>query len=206
MMLRSAKVASQFVSALLVLVVSAEAFLLMAQKLPRANFSGTWVMEDVGRSQDLSGRDLIIERAPSNLSQMTLKISDDGNDLKVLRTFTIGDETREQNLEYHANGRGEANPSLGSPTRTLSTRTRWTRDHLVIRFDPFTASVSGRPVTGYREIEWRLTDDGTKLVETDTIRYQESTTIDSSVSASDLRQPSIVPPAVTVRRVFKKQS
>jgi hypothetical protein len=206
MTLRSAKPTSQFVAALLVLVVCGAAFLLMAQKLPRTNFSGTWVMEDVGRSQDLSGRDLIIERPSSNLSHMTLKIADDGNDIKVLRMFTIGGETREQNLEYHANGRGEANPTMGSPTRTFSTRTRWTRDHLLIRFDPFTASVAGRPVTGYREIEWRLTDDGTKLIETDTTRYQESSTIDSTVSASELRQPSIVPPAMTVRRVYKKQS
>jgi len=206
MILGSVKSTSQFVAALLVLAGCAAEFLVLPQKLPRPNLSGTWAMEDVGRSQDLSGRDLIIERTPSNLSQMTLKISDDGSDIKVLRTFTIADETLEQNLEYHTNGRGETNPTVGSRQRTFPTRTRWTRDHLVIRFDPFTASVSGRPVTAYREIEWRVTDDGTRLVETDTTRYQESNTIDSTVSASDLRQPLLVPPAMTVRRVYKKQS
>jgi len=176
-----------------------------AQKSARPNLNGTWVMETADRSNDLREKDFIIERTSPTPSQITLRISDDGNDIKVLRTFVIGAETEEQKLEYHTDGRGETNPSL-TTARSLVTRTRWKGDHLLIRFDQFTASVSGRPVTGYREIEWRLAEGGTKLIETDTTRYQESNLIDSSVSASDMRQPSIVPPSITVRRVYKKQA
>jgi hypothetical protein len=189
----------------LVVVFVCGGFGASAQKSARPNLSGTWVMETADRSHDLSEKDFIIERTSPTPSDITLKISDDGNDIKVLRTFVMGAETREQTLEYHTDGRGETNPAVASQ-RTLVTRTRWKRDHLLIRFDQFTASVSGRPVAGYREIEWRLVEGGTKLLETDTTRYQESNTIDSSVSASDMRQPSILPPSITVRRVYKKQS
>jgi hypothetical protein len=189
----------------LVVVFVCGAFVASAQTSARPNLSGTWVMETAGRSHDLREKDFIIERTSPTPSDITLKISDDGNDIKVLRTLVIGAETQEQTLEYHTNGRGETNPAL-TTSRTLATRTRWKGDHLLIRFDQFTASVSGRPIVGYREIEWRLAEGGTRLVETDTTRYQESNLIDSSVSASDMRQPSIVPPSVTVRRVYKKQA
>lgn len=189
----------------LLVVAWAAGFVASAQKSARPSFSGTWVMENADRSHDLSEKDFIIERPALAPTEITLKISDDGSDLKVLKTFVMGNEAREQMLEYHTDGRGETNPSITS-SRPVSTRTRWTRDHLLIRFDSFTASVSGRPLTGYRQIEWRLGDGGTKLVEIDTVRYQENNVIDSSISASDMRQPSILPPATTVRRVYKKQS
>lgn len=196
----------RFLVALVVLLLCGLGFGSLAQKAARPNFSGVWLVETADQSQDLSGKDLIIERTRPSFSDIRLKISDDGKDIKVLRTFVIADKTHEQNLEYHTDGRGESNPAVLIPNRTFPSHTRWARDHLVIRFDPFTASVGGRPVVGRREVEWRLTENGTKLVETDTIRYQESNTIDSTVSASDLRQPSIVPPAITERRVYKKQS
>jgi hypothetical protein len=191
--------------AALVLVVVCGGLVASAQQSTRPNLSGTWVMETAGRSHDLREKDFIIERTSPTPSDITLKISDDGNDIKVLRTFVVGPETQEQTLAYHTDGRGETNPAVATQ-RSLATRTRWKGDHLLIRFDQFTASVSGRPIAGYREIEWRLAEGGTKLIETDTTRYQESNLIDSSVSASDMRQPSIVPPAITVRRVYKKRS
>ena len=200
------KPSRRFFGALVVLVLCRIGFVVLAQKAARPNFSGVWLVESAGRSEDLSGKDLIIERTTPTFSDLRLKISDDGQDIKVLRTFVIADQSHEQNLEYHTDGRGESNPVMLIRKRTFPSHTRWTKDHLVIRFDAFTASVSGRPVVGRREIEWRLTDDGTKLVELDTIRYQESKVIDSTVSASDLRQPSIVPPAITERRVYRKQS
>jgi hypothetical protein len=160
-------------------------------------------METAGRSYDLREKDFIIERSSPTPTDITLKISDDGSEIKVLRTFVMGAETQEQTLEYHTDGRGETNPAVATQ-RSLATRTRWKGDRLLIRFDQFTVSVSGRPIAGYREIEWRLAEGGTKLIETDTTRYQENNLSDSSVSASDMRQPSIVPPAITVRRVYKK--
>jgi hypothetical protein len=187
----------------LVIVVVCGGFAASAQKSARPNLSGTWVMETAGRSYDLREKDFIIERTSPTPSDITLKISDDGSDIKVLRTFVMGAETQEQTLEYHTDGRGETNPALASQ-RSLATWTRWKGDRLLFRFDQFTASVAGRPIAGYREIEWRVAEGGTKLIETDTTRYQESNLSDSSVSASDMRQPSIVPPAITVRRVYKK--
>ena len=206
MTLLRSKFGRQSLAAIVIVIVCSVGLFASAQKAARPNFSGVWLVENAGRSEDLSGKDLIIVRTAPTFSDIRLKISDDGKDIKVLRTLVIGDQTREQNLEYHTDGRGESNPAMLIRSRNFPSHTRWARDHLVIRFDPFAASVSGRPLVGHREIEWRLTDDGTKLVETDTIRYQENTMIDSTVSASDLRQPSIVPPAITERREYKKQS
>ena len=163
-------------------------------------------METAGRSHDPSQKNLIIEKQRLEPSEMMLIISDDGRDIKVRREFMLGDEKRTQDLKYHTDGRGETNPSMRSSDRTFHTRTRWNRDRLVIKFDSFTATSSGRPLVGQREIEWRLVDRGTKIVETETTRYQENSMIDSSVSASDLRQFSIVPPTIKVRRVYKRIS
>ena len=195
-----------FVSALTVLVMCSASLVTFAQKSSRPDFSGVWEMKSTGRSQDPSRNDLIILQPTSNLTQITLTITDDGNHIKVRRVFTLGEETQEQSLEYHTDGRGEVNPTIGSHKRTFQTETRWTRGRLVIRFDPFPVSSSGRPLVAYRQIEWRFEDAGKKLVETDSTHYQESKTVDSSVSAADLRQFSIVPPRITVRRVYTKVS
>ena len=195
-----------FVSALMALVLCSVSFVTFAQKSSRPDLSGVWEMETAGRSQDLSQKDVIVTRPTSNLTQITLTITDDGNNVKARRVFTLGDETQEQSLEYHTDGRGEANPTIGSRKRTFHTATRWTHGRLVIRFDPLPVSGFGRPLVAYREIEWRIEDGGKKLVETDSTHYQESKTVDSSVSAADLRQFSIVPPRITVRRVYKKTS
>jgi hypothetical protein len=177
-----------------------------AQKGSRPNFSGTWAMENARRSLDPSEKDFIIERQKLEPSEMTLTISDDGTEIRVLRKFSVGQEQKEQTVEYHTDGRGETNPSLTSGKTTFRTRTRWTKDHLLIRFDPSTVSTSGRPLTAHRQIEWRLEEAGTRLVEKDTTHFQEASTVDSSVSASDLRGFSIVPPSITVRRLYKRIS
>ncbi|HEX6187240.1 MAG TPA: hypothetical protein VFZ40_04105 [Pyrinomonadaceae bacterium] len=190
---------------LLVLLTACLGSVGSAQKISPSNFSGTWAMETTGWSHDPSQKNLIIHKQRLEPSEMMLILSYDGRDIKVRREFMLGDEKRTQDLEYHTDGRGETNPSMGSD-RNFHTRTRWNRDRLVIKFDSFTASSSGRPLVGQREIEWRLVDRGTKIVETETTRYQENSMIDSSVSASDLRQFSIVPPTLTVRRVYKRIS
>ena len=177
-----------------------------AQKTPRPNFSGTWEMQDTHRSLDPSERNLIIEKQTVDPSTITLTISDDGSDIKVRRKFSLHDEAKEQTVEYHADGRGETNPTVTSGKITFHTRTRWKRDRLVIGFDSSTISTSGRPLNVHREIEWRLEDGGGRLVETDSTHFQESTTIDSTGSGSDLRGFSIVPPSITVRRVYKRIS
>ena len=194
---------SGFAVVLITVCVAAIGF---AQKPSQPNLSGTWVMEDVGRSFGPSEKDLIIERAAPNPSDIKLSISDDGSDIKVLRKFTWGDKTEEQELEYHTDGRGETNPKARSGKRTFHTRTRWKKDSLVIKFDSFAASTSGRPLVALRQVEWRLIDGGARLVETDTTHFRQSSTIDSSVSAPDLRQFSVVPPSITVRRVYKRVS
>ena len=196
-----------FAFALTVLVMCSISPVTFAQRSSRPDFSGVWEMESAGRgSQDLSQKHVVITGPTSDLTQITLTIADDGNNIKVRRVFTLGDETQEQSLEYHTDGRGEENPTIGSRKRTFQTGTRWRQGRLVIRFDPFPVSSSGRPLVAYRQIEWRVEDGGKKLVETDSTHYQESQTIDSSVSAADLRQFSIVPPRITVRRVYKKVS
>lgn len=189
-----------------VLIAAAAAIGTFAQKLPRPNFSGTWTMEKSGTSFDPSERNLIIERTAPALSELTLTISHDGNDIKILRKFTFADKLQEQNLEYHTDGRGEVNPTISSSKRTLHTRTRWKDNRLVIKFDPSAVSTSGQPLVANRQIEWRVTDGGARLIETETTHFQQSSMVDSSVSASDLRQPSIVPPTITLRRVYKKVS
>lgn len=163
-------------------------------------------MDNARRSLDPSEKDLIIEKRPLEPAEITLTISDDGSDIRVLRKFTLGEEPKEQTVEYHTDGRGETNPTFTSGKRTFQTRTRWTKDRLVIKFESLTVSSSGRPITAHRQIEWRLKNGGTMLIETETTHFQESSMSDSSVSASDLRQFSIVPPSITVRRVYKKVS
>ena len=177
-----------------------------AQKASRPDFSGTWAMETVRRSLDPSEKDLIIVRQGQDPSEITLTISDDGRDIKVRRQFTLNAENHEQDLEYHTDGRGETNRTAMNGKKAFRTQTRWTRDHLLIRFDASTVSASGRPLIAHRQIEWQLEEAGTRLVEIDTAHFQESNMADSSVSASDLRQLSIVPPSITVRRVYKKVS
>jgi hypothetical protein len=175
-----------------------------AQISSRPDFSGTWTMENASRSLDPTEKDVIIERTAPNLSAITLTISNDGSDIKVLRNFTFGDETEEQHLKYHTDGRGETNPGIRSGKRTFHTRTRWSKDRLVITFDSYTASISGQPIAAYRQVEWRLVDNGTQLVETDTTSFSESKLIDSSVASSDRRRFSMVPPRITVRRIYRR--
>lgn len=178
----------------------------LSQKSPRPNLAGTWTMENNSRSLDLTEKDMIIEKTSQNLSAMTLIISDDGGEIKVMRKFSFGNETEEQQLSYHTDGRGETNPGIRSGKRTFHSRTRWEKDRLFIKFDSFSASSSGRPLVALRQVEWRVEDGGKRLVETDTIRYEESKLMDSSVSSGDLRQFSILPPTTTVRRVYQRVS
>ena len=192
--------------AFVLLLIAALSSIALSQKSPRPNLSGTWTMDNDSRSLDLREKDMLIERPSQNLSAMTLIIShgDSDGDVKVVRKFTFGDETEEQQLTYHPDGRGETNPGIRSGKRTFHSQTRWEKDRLSIRFDSFPASSSGRPLVAHRRVEWRVEDGGKRLVETDTIKYEQSNFIDSSVSSGDLRQFSILPPNITVRRVYQR--
>ncbi|MBI3649782.1 MAG: hypothetical protein HY231_01900 [Acidobacteria bacterium] len=127
----------------------------------KPNFSGNWAL-DLGRSN--FGR---LGPAQFKNARMTLKISHREPQLKIARQASMNGQTRNQNLIYYTDGRGEANPNLLT-NEMMNSKTKWEGVKLISR------SLSSMAFNGQainiEAIEKReLSSDGKTLTITNTI-------------------------------------
>lgn len=137
-------------------------------------------------------------------SEVTLIVSQQAPVIRMRRKFNLNGKQQEQELVYYTDERGEANVTLRGGDSKSESRTRWESDRLVILYDSYSASVGGSAVEARTEVDWKLSNDGEVLTKRITTIYRSGTTVDSTVSAMDRRQPVIVPPTLTFERAYKK--
>lgn len=164
------------------------------QKRIRPDLSGVWTV--VQTNQKKNGF--------PEPSEMTLIISQQEPEIRIRRKFALGGTQQEQELVYYTDHRGEANLTLRGGKTKSESRTRWEGDRLVTSYDAYSAQVAGSPVDARTEVDWRILKGGEVLIKRITITYSPGTTLDSSISARDLRTPTIVPPTIIFERVYRK--
>jgi hypothetical protein len=127
----------------------------------KPNLSGNWVL-DIARSN--FGR---LSGSQFKNAKMTLKISHREPEVKIVRNATMGGQSRNQNLNYFTDGRGESNPNILS-NEAMSSKTRWEGARLISRSSS-SMSFNGQSIN-LEAIEKRgLSADGRILTITNTI-------------------------------------
>jgi hypothetical protein len=145
--------------ACLLLTLSTPAAPSLAQAKP--NLSGSWTL-DLARSN--FGR---LGNAQFKNARMSLKISHREPELKITRNANLGGQSRNHNLSYFTDGRGESNPNILS-NETMRSKTRWEGARLISRSSS-SMSFNGQSVN-LEAIEKReLSADGKTLTITHTI-------------------------------------
>jgi hypothetical protein len=126
----------------------------------KPNFSGNWAL-DLSRSN--FGR---LKSSQFNNAKMTLKISHRALELKITRNASLNGQTRNQNLTYFTDGRGETNPNLLT-NEPMSSKTKWEGAKLISR-SASSMSFNGQSIN-LEAIEKReLSADGKTLIITNT--------------------------------------
>jgi hypothetical protein len=127
----------------------------------RPNLSGSWTL-DVSRSN--FGR---LASSQFSNAKMTLKISYREPELKITRSATMNGQSRNHNLVYFTDGRGETNPNILS-NEQMRSKTKWEGTKLISRASS-SMSFNGQSVQ-LEAIEKReLSADGKSLLITNTI-------------------------------------
>jgi hypothetical protein len=127
----------------------------------RPNLSGNWTL-DVSRSN--FGR---LASSQFSNAKMTLKISYREPELKITRSANMNGQSRNHNLVYFTDGRGETNPNILS-NEQMRSKTRWEGAKLISRSSS-SLSFNGQSVH-LEAIEKReLSADGKTLQITNTI-------------------------------------
>ena len=127
----------------------------------KPNLSGNWTL-DLSRSN--FGR---LKSAQFNNAKMTLRISQRGPELKITRYASLNGQTRNHNLTYFTDGRGETNPNLLT-NEQLNSKTKWEGAKLISR-SASSMSFNGQSIN-LEAIEKReLSTDGKTLTITNTI-------------------------------------
>jgi hypothetical protein len=127
----------------------------------KPNLSGNWVL-DVGKSN--FGR---LGNSQFKNARMTLKISHREPEVKIVRNATMGGQSRNHNLNYFTDGRGESNPNILS-NESMRSKTRWEGAKLISRASS-SVSFNGQSMN-LEAIEKReLSADGKLLTITNTI-------------------------------------
>jgi hypothetical protein len=135
---------------------------------------------------------------------MTLIISQQEPEIRMRRKFSLGGTQHDQELVYYTDQRGEANVTLRPGKDKSESRTRWEGDRLVTRYDSYSSQIAGSPFDARTEVDWRILKGGEVLVKRTTITHKPGTSVDSTISARDLRTPKIVPPTIIFERFFKR--
>ena len=120
------------------------------------------------------------------------------------RKFTLKGKQQEQALVYYTDQRGEANVTLHNAKNKSESRTGWEGDRLVTRYDSYSSEIAGSRIEGRTEVDWRILKGGHVLVKRITITHRAGTSVDSSISATDRRNPTIVPPTIILERFYKR--
>jgi hypothetical protein len=127
----------------------------------KPNLSGNWVL-DIARSN--FGR---LAGSQFKNAKMTLKITHREPEVKIVRNATLGGQSRNHNLNYFTDGRGESNPNILS-NEAMRSKTRWEGAKLISRSSS-SMSFNGQSVN-LEAIEKReLSADGKLLTITNTI-------------------------------------
>jgi hypothetical protein len=131
----------------------------IAQSKP--NLSGNWTL-DIARSN--FGR---LGSSQFKNAKMTLKISHREPELKINRSANMNGQSRNHNLTYFTDGRGENNPNILS-NESMGSKTKWEGTKLISRSSS-SISFNGQSMT-LEAIEKReLSADGKTLTITNTI-------------------------------------
>lgn len=127
----------------------------------KPNLSGNWTL-DVARSN--FGR---LGNSQFKNARMTLKISHREPELKIVRNANLGGQSRNHNLNYYTDGRGESNPNILS-NEAMQSKTKWEGARLISRSSS-SMSFNGQSLN-LEAIEKReLSADGKSLTITNTI-------------------------------------
>lgn len=127
----------------------------------KVNLSGNWTL-DISRSN--FGR---LASSQFSNAKMTLKISHREPELKIVRSASMNGQTRNHNLNYFTDGRGETNANLLS-NEQMRSKTKWEGAKLISRSSS-SMSFNGQSVN-LETIEKReLSADGKTLTITNTI-------------------------------------
>jgi hypothetical protein len=126
----------------------------------KPNMSGNWTL-DISRSN--FGR---LASSQFSNAKMTLKISYREPELKITRQASMNGQTRNHNLLYFTDGRGETNPNILT-NEQMRSKTKWEGARLISRSSS-SLSFNGQSVN-LEAIEKReLSADGKTLLITNT--------------------------------------
>jgi hypothetical protein len=127
-------------------------------------WSGTWMLQksDDGKNKNsqLTGN-------------VTLVISQIGQEIKITRKRHDTGNEIVQELTYYIDGRGEINPTTDGK-RTLKSNTKQSDNKLIIRFSLPSTTVNNRAVVNERIDEWKLLSDGRTLTQTSSFTSSSS--------------------------------
>jgi hypothetical protein len=165
-----------------------------SRKFTRPDLSGVWAVDQTKHQKN----------SFPEPSEMTLIISQQEPVITMRRKFNLNGKQQEQELVYYTDGRGETNVTLRGGDSKYESRTRWVGSSLVISHDFYSASIAGSPVDSRTEVDWRLSSDGEILTQRITTTSKPGTNVDATISAMDLRKPTIVPPTLIFERAYKK--
>jgi hypothetical protein len=165
-----------------------------SRKPTRPDLSGVWTADQTKNRNN---------RFPEPF-EISLIVSQREPVITMRRKFNLDGKEQEQELIYFTDQRGEVNLTLRGSKSKSESRTRWEGDRLVIRYDSYSASVSGSAVEALTEVNWKLSSDGEVLTKRSTTTYRAGTTVDSSVSAMDRRKPTMVLPTLVFEQAYKK--
>jgi hypothetical protein len=127
----------------------------------RPNLSGNWTL-DIARSN--FGR---LGSSQFKNARMTLKISHREPELKINRSANMNGQSRNHNLNYFTDGRGESNPNILT-NESLGSKTKWEGLKLISRSSS-SMSFNGQSITLEALEKRELSADGKTLTITNTI-------------------------------------
>jgi hypothetical protein len=165
-----------------------------SRKPTRPDLSGVWAVDQTKEQKN----------SFPEPSAMTLIISQQEPVIVMRRKFNLGGAQQEQELFYYTDQRGEANVTLHNAKVKSESRTRWEGDRLVTSYNSYSSQIAGSPVEARTEVDWRILKGGDVLVKRITITHRAGTSVDSTISARDLRNPTIIPPNIILERFFKR--
>jgi hypothetical protein len=127
----------------------------------KPNLSGNWTL-DLSRSN--FGR---LGSSQFKNAKMTLKITQREPEVKIIRNATLNGQSRNHNLTYFTDGRGENNPNILT-NESMGSKTKWEGARLITRASS-SMSFNGQSIN-LEAIEKReLSADGKTLTVTNTI-------------------------------------
>jgi hypothetical protein len=168
------------------------------QRSGTPDWNGTWVLQ---KSDD--GKN----KSSQVTGNVTLVISQTGQEIKIARKHHETSNETVQELTYYTDGRGEMNPTSDGK-RSLKSNTKQTDNKLIIRFSMPSSTINKTAIVNERIDEWKLSSDGQTLTQTSSFTSSSSASDASHNPYGSPRAPNILasPLRWKEKRIFKRIS